>query len=375
MKQSPIDVHRSFDRPVYCILGLPFDALTMDGAIERLAGDIAARRRCVLATPNVNFLSIARRDAGFRKSVRASDLSVADGMPVVWIARLLGLPLPGRVAGADLIDALAERGPANGMRCFFFGGEDDAAERACRNLERRGGGLHCAGALNPGVGDVASLSKPDIIERINASRPDFLVVSLGALKGQGWIADNARRLNATVISHLGAVVNFHAGTVRRAPAWMRRCGLEWLYRVGQEPALAKRYLRDGLTLCHLFVTRVLPSALSRWSVGRRQSGPVTITVNTDARGQLCLRMQGRFGEGNLGKVREAFAEAAAGAQSLTLDFSAVESIDAAFTGTLLVLKKVCDDRSLDLHLEGVPRNVARALRWQCADDLLQPPEP
>ena len=114
----------------------------------------------------------------------------------------------------------------------------------------------CVGFESPGYGDVESMSSPETIQRINAARADFVVVSLGAQKGQAWIVRNRERLSAPVVSHLGAVVNFVAGEVLRAPRWMQRGGMEWAWRILQEPALARRYAKDGFVLFGLVVREV-----------------------------------------------------------------------------------------------------------------------
>ena len=129
---------------------------------------------------------------------------------------------------------------------YSFGGPDGVAEAAWRQLRFESKGLTCVGYESPGFGSIDEMSTEGIIQRINTSKADVLVVSLGARKGQAWIERNRRRLDVPVISHLGAVLHFVAGTVKRAPAWMQRIGLEWLWRIRQEPRLWRRYLLDGL---------------------------------------------------------------------------------------------------------------------------------
>jgi N-acetylglucosaminyldiphosphoundecaprenol N-acetyl-beta-D-mannosaminyltransferase len=115
------------------------------------------------------------------------------------------------------------------------------------------GGLKAVGALNPGFGTVEQMSTADIIATINQTQPDILLVALGAKKGTQWIEHNRNRLNAKIISHLGTTINFMAGTVQRAPRLMRQFGMEWLWRICQEPKLFSRYVRDGLVLLRLFI--------------------------------------------------------------------------------------------------------------------------
>jgi len=203
-------------RPVEALLGLPFDALSLDEAVAEVRRCARERRPCFLSTPNVNFAVAAQDDQAFRASVLHSDLSLADGMPIVWAARLLGSRLPERVSGSDLFARL-QREPGEPLKVYFFGGPDGVAERAAAALDTRGGGLRCVGFDSPGFGSVEAMSGEERIARINGSGADFLVVSLGARKGQAWIERNRARLAPPVISHLGAVVNFVAGELRRSP--------------------------------------------------------------------------------------------------------------------------------------------------------------
>jgi N-acetylglucosaminyldiphosphoundecaprenol N-acetyl-beta-D-mannosaminyltransferase len=234
------------------VLGVEFDRLTLAQTAQRIREAAATGERLWLSTANVNWVVTAGRDADFADTLRDSQLCVADGQPLVWLARWLGAPLPERVAGADLFEALSRRAPEREpLRVYFFGGPPGAARRAARALNERGGALQCVGHDAGGYGDVKALSDEATIARINAARPHFLVVALGAQKGQRWIAHNRDRLQVPVVSHLGAVVNFAAGDLDRAPRWMRRAGLEWAWRIKEEPVLLRRYAADAWGLLRL----------------------------------------------------------------------------------------------------------------------------
>ena len=213
-----------FDRNTWCLLGLPFDAINMQEAVESVWQSAADKTPYFISTPNLNFLITSESDPDFRRSVINSELSIADGMPLIWVARLLGIPLPGRVTGSGLIEMLRKKGKYTDkvINVFFFGGEAGIAERACLAIYKEQGGLVCAGFYSPGFGSVEDMSDPAIIDTINESNADFVIVSLGAKKGQAWIEQNRDKLFAPVVSHLGAVVNFVAGNVQRAPVWMQK---------------------------------------------------------------------------------------------------------------------------------------------------------
>jgi len=249
---------------VHWLLGLPFDALGLEGARSRIFAAVESRGQLVFATPNVNFLAMAHRDPRFREDVLRTDLSLADGKPVVWLGRLLGIPFVERVAGSDLIESLMHEPGPRPLKVYFFGGEEGAAAAASAALNRKGGGLIGVGSCYPGFVDLDQMSGTDIIDDINRSGADLLIVSLGAAKGHRWIQSNRHRLSVPVISHLGAVVNFVAGRMRRAPRFMQRTGLEWLWRILVEPKLVTRYARDAGFLLSAMVREVLPRLVERF---------------------------------------------------------------------------------------------------------------
>lgn len=234
------------------LLRVDFDTVTLADTVRHIREAAQTRRPLFLSTANVNFVVAAARDPAFRSSLEASDLCVPDGSPIVWFAKLVGLPLRERVAGADVFDELRSSGGAQ-IAVYFFGGPEGTAARAAAVLNAENRGVRCVGHVNPGFGDVESMSTEALLDRINAARPDFVVVALGAMKGQAWIMRNRERLSAPVVSHLGAVVNFVAGEVQRAPRWVQRLGLEWLWRIRAEPALFMRYARDGVRLAALVI--------------------------------------------------------------------------------------------------------------------------
>ena len=186
-------------------------------------------------------------------------------MPIVWIARLLGLPIENRVSGSDLFEELrtAERG-ARPLTVFWFGGAAGVAAVAAEKINGKSAGLRCVGSIDPGFGTVEEMSRDALLNPVNASGADFLVVSLGAKKGQLWLQQNRDRLRSPVRAHLGTVVNFQAGTLRRAPRYLQAWGLEWLWRIKEEPYLWRRYWSDGCVLMALFMKRILPLAIATY---------------------------------------------------------------------------------------------------------------
>jgi N-acetylglucosaminyldiphosphoundecaprenol N-acetyl-beta-D-mannosaminyltransferase len=354
-----------FERDVHCLLGLPIDAIDLAEAERRIRAAVATRLPCFMSTPNVNFLIQSRSDDAFRNAVLHSDLSVADGMPLVWLARLIGIPIRERVAGSSLFEALRD-GRGRPLTVYFFGGGEGVAEAAARRLGLGAKGVVCVGYQSPGFGSVEDMSSEETIRRINDTNADLLVVSLGARKGQAWIERNRPRLNVPVVSHLGAVVDFGAGTVRRAPAWMQRAGLEWLWRIKEQPVLWRRYLNDGFALTALLVTRVLPYAwyARRHAAGSAGEGYVEVR---EAEREYTIALRGAWTRANLTRLRRCFAVAAQCGKDVRLDMAAVSHVDSAFVGLVMLLLGYLQQRGRRLAILPVPRPVRRVIEYCCAE--------
>jgi len=337
-------------RAVYDVAGLPFDSVTIEQAVSIVLDAVATRKPMFVSTPNLNFLISAQLDKSFQKSIFESDLSLADGMPIVWIAKILGVPVRERVAGSDLFEALRAQRKRT-IKVYFFGGPEGAAELAARNVNasaeliRHSGsipGVVCVGFDSPGFGSVEQMSTTDTIKRINDSGADFVLVALGARKGQAWIQHNRAAINAPVISHLGAVVNMAAETIRRAPRWMQLTGLEWIWRVKEEPSLWRRYVNDGFELLKMLAITVLPQVLSRW---KRNLSVLVVKRNT---GLECLHggstsrieLSGDWTALDLPRLVDAVKQCHAGGRKVIVDTKRVRYMDAAVRGMLLLLPDV-----------------------------------
>lgn len=254
-----------FNRNVHCLMGLPIDCVSLPEAANMLNLTRTLGRRCFFSTPNLNFIIASQSNARFRDSVSLSNLSLADGMPLVWVAKLLGIPVKGRVSGSSLFEFLRSHSPLT-WKVFFFGGPKGIGQDACLAMGNQVAQMRPSGYIYPGFVDVQEMSRPDLIECINASQSDMLVVSLGAAKGQEWICKNLDHLATPIVAHLGAVINFAAGKIKRAPLWMQRNGLEWVWRIKEERSLLRRYFLDGIAFASLLARQVIPLAMmQRWN--------------------------------------------------------------------------------------------------------------
>jgi N-acetylglucosaminyldiphosphoundecaprenol N-acetyl-beta-D-mannosaminyltransferase len=315
----------------FWLLGLPFDAIDMTGAVDRIHAAARERSRLLFVTPNVNFLALAAKDAAFRDTVLRSQLSLVDGMPLVWLGKSLGIPFTERVAGSSLLERLAR--DDRPLRVYFFGGPPDAARLASERLPELGSGLIPVGFHTPGFGNVESMSTTALIDSINGSGADFLVVALGAKKGHEWIAHNLERLRVPVISHLGASINFLAGTISRAPKWVQAAGLEWMWRIGQEPALFRRYRDDGI--------HFIPAALAakRATANSRDRTAAELKLLPDGRNTGTWLLEGALTLATAGPLQQRFDSALACKESpAQLDVSGLVRVDAAGLGCLYTLQ-------------------------------------
>jgi N-acetylglucosaminyldiphosphoundecaprenol N-acetyl-beta-D-mannosaminyltransferase len=357
-------------RPLEAVLGLPFDALTLDEAVVEVRRCARERRPCFVSTPNVNFAVAAQDDPAFRGSVLRSDLSLADGMPIVWLARWLGLAVPERVSGSDLFARL-QREAGEPLKVYFFGAPDGVAERAARALDAQGGGLRCVGFDSPGFGSVEEMSGDERIARINASGADFLVVSLGARKGQAWIERNRSRLAPPVMSHLGAVVNFVAGEVGRAPSAWQRLGLEWLWRIKEEPALWRRYGRDGAMLLRLVAATVGP-ALGRRLLDRGVGAPALMRAERRA-GVRLLRLSGTWTRDATPRLAAEAARALRAGDAVQVDAGEATSLDPRAVAMLMLIEgRQRGAPPVLRHPEALPAAIRRVFGLCGAGYLCEP---
>lgn len=359
-------------RDAWCLLGLPIDATTESGTLDELRDCMAEKRKCFFTTPNLNFLIASLADEPFRRSVLDSDWVVADGMPLVWIARLLDIPIPERVPGSGVFERLRREAKSDeAIRVFFFGGPEGVAQTACDVLNADDTPMLGVGCHYPGFGTVEDMSSDEVIAQINATNPDFVLVALGARKGQAWIERNRDRLDAPVISHLGAVVNFVAGTVERAPRWVQQTGLEWVWRIYQEPSLFKRYWADGVAMLKLLTGNVLP--LWRYRRRTRRTLPDAPMPRCSAQlgDRFELTLTGSFHHATLNYLRAALVNGCDSGLDLELDLSGVEAVDCAFVGLLQLAESLQRRQGRALILRNVPLVIRDVLGWCRADYLLK----
>lgn len=245
------------------------DDLRFQEAIEAIAALVQRGAGGAVFTPNVDHVVTAEDDSAFRSAYAEVDLSLADGQPLVWASRWLGTPIPERIAGSDLVWPLLERAAREGWGVYLLGGPPGVAQIAAERLTRELR-LRIAGVDAPRIPlDPPSDAVDDAVERIRAAQPELVLVGLGAPKQERWIHRALPQIRPAVALGVGAAIDFLAGRIPRAPRWVSRAGLEWLYRMVREPRrLAYRYLvKDPRFLAVLLRTARQPAA------SRQRTGP------------------------------------------------------------------------------------------------------
>lgn len=227
------------------MLGIPFHDVTFPEAVEWVRRRIASRRPAYIATANVDFLMQAWRDPELQRILLEADLVVADGIPILWMSRLLGPALRERVTGSDLVPLLSEMAAANGYSIFNLGGAPGVPERAAEALVKRFPGLRVAGCYSPPKADILNMNHPEILARLEQARPDLLFVAFGAPKQEKFANMHVRQWSVPVSMGIGGSLDFLAGAQKRAPKWVQRVALEWLWRMFSDPRrLVGRYVKN-----------------------------------------------------------------------------------------------------------------------------------
>lgn len=237
------------------------DQVDFPGALEIIERLIDAGGGGAVFTPNVDHVVVADRHPAFLAAYDRADLSLVDGQPLVWAARLLGVPLPAKISGADLLLPLMKLAARRKLRVYLIGGPPGVGEEAAAKLQRDLG-VEVVGVESPIIPLAASPIDEALAARVAAARPHLLLAFLGAPKGELFIDRVRDRVAPAVAVQLGASLDFYLGRVKRAPRWMQRLGLEWLFRLSQEPRrLARRYLiEDPKFLAILWRTFRTPRA-------------------------------------------------------------------------------------------------------------------
>ena len=228
------------------VLGVGISVWNLQTALTAVGDAVRARRKGYICVTGVHGVMEAQENAVFRRILNQAYLCTPDGMPMVWMGRLHGHHEMSRVYGPDLMLAVCAWSEQSGCRHFFFGGAPGVAEQLRNNLLKKFPNLPVAGCYTPPFRPLNAEEEKQLQAVVQAAQPDIFWVGLSTPKQEKFMAEFLPRLDVTLMVGVGAAFDFHSGRVKQAPRWMQRSGLEWFYRLCQEPGrLAKRYLRNN----------------------------------------------------------------------------------------------------------------------------------
>jgi N-acetylglucosaminyldiphosphoundecaprenol N-acetyl-beta-D-mannosaminyltransferase len=243
------------------ILGVSVAMTDYEGAVDAMDAMVDRRERGYVCAVAVHALTVGLDDPEMAAALRNATLVLPDGMPVVWAANMLGANLSDRVYGPELMLRYSGRCAERGHRIWLYGGRDQGSlVQLALNLRRRHPGIHIVGGYSPPFRPMTEEEEEALVDQINDARPDILWVGIGVPKQEKWMARMRDRLDVPVMCAVGAAFDFHAGRISQAPSWMQQRGLEWIYRIAQEPRrLLPRYLyfnpRFVLAFARQYLTR------------------------------------------------------------------------------------------------------------------------
>lgn len=223
------------------------DNLTMDEAIKEIDTLVQERKHSYVVTPNMDHIVLLEKDKVFKEVYDNASLILTDGKPLIWIAKRQGTPIKEKVSGSDLFPQICRLSAINGYRIFILGAAEGIADKAAENLRNKNVGLQIVGTYSPPMGFERDDDEVQaIIKKINDSNADILAVALGSPKGEKFIYKIRNKITVALSISIGATIDFEAGNVKRAPKWMSDHGLEWLFRITQDPKrLIRRYWNDA----------------------------------------------------------------------------------------------------------------------------------
>ncbi len=236
-------------------MNIEIDNLTMDETLNAIDSLINNNKNAYVVTPNVDHIVQLERGGELCEVYRKADLILTDGKPLIWISKLYGTPIKEKISGSDLFPFLCKMAAEKGYRMFFLGASEGVAARAAENLLKRFPELLVVGTYSPPYGfEEDSYEMKKIENMIKDAKPHILIVGLGCPKQELFILHNRDKLSVPISLGLGATLDFEAGNVKRAPRWMADHGLEWLFRITQDPKrMLKRYIIDDSKILGLVI--------------------------------------------------------------------------------------------------------------------------
>ncbi len=352
--------------PPIAILGVPFDNVTTSETVSLIEQMVTSKKPHYLATANVDFLVQALHDVELRRILLDAHMVLCDGTPLVWASRMLGNPLPERVAGSDLVPLLIKLSAEKNYRLFFLGGTPESTSKAVANLHKQYPTLEIAGHYSPPFSKLLEMDHEEINRRIQEAKPDMLFVCFGCPKQEKWISMHYRSLGVPVSVGVGATIDFIAGTSKRAPKIMQKSGTEWLFRLGQEPRrLFRRYSTD-LTW---FSREILKQWMKMQRLKKSKDRSAAVSSHAPEATSQRIKMPRRLDVETVRRDSLVWEEALANGRHCILELQDVEFIDSTGIGLLIRLQKKARVSSQKLILLAPTQPVQSAIKMMRLQDF------
>lgn len=235
------------------LMNTEIDNLTMDETLDAIDSLIKEDNCSYVVTPNVDHIVQLEKDEELKRVYENASLILTDGKPLIWISNWYKTPIKEKISGSDLFPRVCDLAAKKGYTMYLLGAAEDVADKAAKNLMNKYKGLNIVGTYSPPFGfEKDKLELKKIERQIQEVHPDILIVGLGCPKQEKYMYHHCKELDVPISFGLGASIDFEAGNIKRAPRWMSEHGLEWLYRITQDPKrLAKRYLVDDMKIIRI----------------------------------------------------------------------------------------------------------------------------
>lgn len=354
------------DRDVAFLLGLPFNLMTMDETIEDAVAQIDARKPGYYITANADFIAQAYGNEALKDILFHADRVVCDGMPLVWLSRYFKPELPERVAGSDMVFRLFAEARKRGWKIFFLGSDESTLTQTKGILEKEYEGIQIVGTFAPPFGKVDAWPNDEITTMIKESSPDLLLVAVGCPKQEYWISRYYKDVEVPLSIGIGASLDFISGSQTRAPEWIQKIGMEWMWRMLSDPKrLLKRYAKDLYYLGLLSLRqRALLVKRSGDSVG--MAFAESQTLSSGERTEVVYHQLSWSGSVEYGSIDEVKLPPNFD-RAVLLDTSSVDFIDSSGVGLLAKLAREARQKGVSFALvqpSSVVENVIKAMRLE-----------
>ena len=339
------------------LLGVRIDNVSTNQSVSIIDSLIDQGGFHQIATANVDFLNKAAVDPELMEILHSCELVLPDGMPLVWASRLMGTPLKERVTGADLLPRLLELSVQKKRRIFLLGATEDCSNFALQRVCREYPGAVICGRMSPPTASLTQMKNSEILKRIEESKPDILLVAFGNPKQEKWLAMHRDQLKVPVCIGVGGAFDLFSEKQMRAPLWMQRFGMEWMFRFLREPRrLGPRYLEGAL-----FLLRYLSRQLLLTSVQPRNTETTKISVKRKENAVI-VRVSGNFTGSAVVDLQRSLEPELENGCSFIMDLSSTSTIRPDAAGLLAFLAHRAWEANAQIWLVGVQRGVIGVLR-------------